>query len=307
MDTRSANPLEDALHWCASILGPVEVDSDHTREHPGERAGALRLRSAAGLCYLKIHRDPAHWTSEAHAYEHWAPAFGAFAPQLLGVRAEAPLALLISALPGKVLEETQLSAAQHLAVWRSAGRALAGLHNSAVGSFFGPVRRDGTCAGTPITGAVEWVDSQFDDWLSRGERIGALAAADLAVVRAARRLTPVFAGEHPTPCHRDYCPANWLVTPAGGWAGVIDFEFSYWDVRAADYTRYPEWTWIDHPERIQTFFEGYGRAFTPAEEQQRQVCLVLYALGALVWGQENGYRIFAAEGRRALEKLGEVL
>ncbi len=136
-------PIHAALAWCESILGPFEITADYTREHPGERAGSLRLRAPSGDCYLKIHRDAAHWASEAHAYEQWATAFGAFAPRLLGVHAEEPLAVLISALPGEVLEGVQLPRDQELAAWQAAGKALANLHESAVGEFFGPVHRDG--------------------------------------------------------------------------------------------------------------------------------------------------------------------
>jgi Ser/Thr protein kinase RdoA (MazF antagonist) len=210
-------------------------------------------------------------------------------------------------LPGEVLEVVQLPREQELVVWRDAGNALAKLHESAVGEFFGPLNRDGTPAGPLITGAVEWMEHQFADWLERGEQIGALRPSELRVVDAAHALLSAFQGERPIPCHRDYCSANWLVTPAGGWAGVIDFEFSYWDVRAADFTRYPEWSWIDRPDRIEAFFNGYGRVFTPAEEQQRLVSLVLYALGALVWGEENDYHGFAAEGRRALGELTGIV
>ena len=301
------NEVREVLAWCRDVLGPVELDADDTREHPGLRSGSLRLRGASGLCSVKIHRDAGHWASEVHGYEQWAAAFGDRAPRLLAVRDEEPLALVISALPGKVLEEVQISDDQQQAVWRAAGRALARLHDHAVGDFFGPVQRNGTYAGAPVTDAVEWVDYQFADWLERGTRIGALGRAELEVVRAARELVPAFAGERPAPCHRDYCPANWLVTPGGAWTGVIDFEFSYWDVRAADFSRYPNWDWIDHPEWMAAFFEGYGRAFTPTEAQQHRAALALYALGAVAWGEENEYRIYAAEGRRALEYLGKVI
>lgn len=295
--------LREVLRWCAVSLGPVEIAADRTREHPGLRAGSLCLRAAAGLYYVKIHHDPLHWASEVHAYEKWAPAFGRYAPSLIAVREEEPLALLITSLPGDVLEGVRLPARQERAAWRDAGRALAGLHNHAVGEFFGPVRRDGSCAGERITDAAAWVDAGFEDWVMRGKRVGALTEHELDVVRFARLLLPAFAGERPTPCHRDYCPANWLITPSGVWAGVIDFEFSYWDVRAADFTRYPEWSWIDHPRWIEAFFEGYGRSFTLIEQQQRLAALVLYALGAVVWGEENDYHGFAGGGRRALETV----
>jgi hypothetical protein len=91
------------------------------------------------------------------------------------------------------------------------------------------------------------------------------------------------------------------------WTGVIDFEFSGWDVGAVDFSRYPNWDWIEHPELAEAFFEGYGHIFTPAEEQQRLVAHVQYALDAVVWGMENSYFGFAADGRKAFKHLGKLL
>ena len=297
---------DPVLDWCAAVLGQFEVVSDHSREHSGQRASACRLHTPTGYCYVKTHRDTSHWNSEVHAYERWASAFGDRVPRLLAVRDQEPLALVISELPGQSIEQAQLSASQARAVWRDAGRALAALHELAVGEYFGPCRRDGTCAGTPIYAAQEYVSQELDNWVERGIRVGCLSDNELSIVRAARGLIPAFAGERPTPCHRDYCPANWMVQD-GIWTGVIDFEFAYWDVRAADFSRYPDWDWISRPDLAQAFFDGYGHSFTPEEEQQRLVAHVQYALGAIVWGQESAYYGFAEEGRQALKRLGELL
>src|SRR5215510_5374531 len=147
--------VEEVLNWCASVLGRVEVVSDHSRPHAGNRAAACRLRTPLGYCYAKTYRDYSHWECEIHGYEQWAPAFGDFAPRLLAARDKEPLALIVSELPGKILEKVQLPASQQHAVWRAAGQALVALHDLAVGEYFGPCRRDGTCAGTPIYDARE--------------------------------------------------------------------------------------------------------------------------------------------------------
>ncbi len=300
------NSTDDILQWCASVLGPCEIVSDPSREHPGQRASIYRLRTPAGNCCVKYHRDLAHWESEVHAYEQWAPAFGAFAPRLLAVRAEEPLALIISELPGEVLEDARVSPSAEIEIWRSAGQALARLHNFKEGEFFGRCHRDGSPAETPILEAQEYIRTEFENWMERGARGGYLQVNEWAIARAAQSLIPAFAGERPVPCHRDYCPANWLVQ-GGAFSGVIDFEFSGWDVRSADFTRFPSFDWIGKPELMEAFFEGYGRVFSAAEEQQRLVSRVLYALGALVWGSENQYNIYAGEGRQALLHLGSAL
>ncbi len=307
MTPNNNNDLEEILDWCASVLGPCEVVADQSREHAGERAAAYRLHTASGYCYVKIHQDRSHWHSETHAYERWAPAFGALAPRLLAVRDETPLALVVSALPGQTLEGWQLAAPQVQAVWRAAGQALAVLHDHAVGEFFGPCRRDGTSANTPIYEARAYILANLETWTEKGLRAGHLTDDELAFVRRVSSLVSAFEGERPVPCHRDYSPANWLVSGDGAWTGVIDFEFSSWDVRVADFTRYPDWEWITRPELMNAFFEGYGRSLTPKEEQQRWVTHTLYALSAIVWGEENAYHGFAAEGRQAIQHLAGLL
>lgn len=300
--TIMSDELDAALRWCEHVLGPVVVIADHTREHPGLRAGVRRLRAATGEYCVKTHHDPAHWAGETHGYERWAPVFGAHAPRLIAVRDEAPLALIVSALPGRVLEGQVLPIEQQRAVWRAAGAALAQLH-AINGNAFGPCRRDGVCNGVPINDACAYVSAEFDSWLARGARLNCLSAEELSIVRHVRELIPAFAGERPTACHRDYCSANWLVTDAGDWSGVIDFEFAYWDVRAADVSRYPEWEWIGRPELAAAFDEGYATVRAPVDATQRLVARALYALSAVVWGRESGYRGFEREGRAALQWL----
>ncbi|RLT40595.1 MAG: aminoglycoside phosphotransferase family protein [Chloroflexi bacterium] len=303
----SRTPLTGLLDWCQAILGPLQLISDSSREHPGQRTGALRLRAESGDYYLKIHREQAGWHNEVHAYRAWASAFGGFAPRLLAAHDAEPLALLLSALPGRILEEVRLPAAQELAVWRRAGEALAALHTCAAGDFFGPCLRDGSPAGKRLTAAQAYVGAELEGWLERGMRAGCLTGDEMVLVERARGLLAAFAGERPLPCHRDYGPANWLVDGDGRWAGVIDFEFAHWDVRVADFTRYPNWEWLLRPALTEAFDAGYGHVFSHAEEAQRLLGHILYALAAVVWGAENQYHGFAAEGRQALARLAEMV
>ena len=102
--------------WCRAIFGPYELCSDQTREHPDGCNGVYRLRTADGCYYLKTLADRADWEAEVHAYERWAPAFQGRAPELVAVRDQEPLALIITELPGRILDERTLSAAQERAV-----------------------------------------------------------------------------------------------------------------------------------------------------------------------------------------------
>jgi Ser/Thr protein kinase RdoA (MazF antagonist) len=297
--------LDGILEWCSSLVGPCQIVSGDQR--PDARSSTTRLRTRSGDCYLKLHQDRACWEREVHGYERWAPAFGAYAPPLLGVHEEEPLALLLGELPGTILETVQLPADRERAAWRTAGRMLTGLHGYTEGAFFGPCRRDGLPTGVPVRHAVEYVESELEREIGVALCAGYLDDEELAVLRAAQRLAPAFAGERPVPCHRDYCPYNWLVNEEGDWAGIIDFEFAHWDVRVAEFSRYPDWEWIHKPDLVEALLEGYGRSLTPREEEQCLVARVQYALSAITWGMEASYLGFVAEGRQALRHLAELL
>jgi len=297
----------EALAWCRSVLGPVEVLADCSKEHGGHASGTWRLRTNDGHCYLKVHQTPSTWRNEVHAYERWARAFGERAPRLLAVRDVEPLALIVSELPGRTVEGRPLSSAQERAIWRAAGAALIALHDLGVGDCFGPCQRDGACAAGAPREAVPYVGDALERSMRRAARGGYVTEAELATVQAALALLPMFAGEPAVPCHRDYCAANWLVTPDGALSGIIDFEFAYWDVRVTDFSRDPDWTWVLRRDLMEAFWEGYGRSLTPAEEQQLLVTRTAYALDAVVWGRDYAYYGFEREGRVALAHLAPLV
>ncbi len=293
------------MAWCASMVGPCEVMAGDDRFHG--RTSVTKLRSPSGPCYLKVYGERAFWEREAHAYEQWAPVFGDHVPRLLGVRDREPPALLTGELPGTLMDDMTLPPDQERQAWRAAGRALLSLHELTKGLCFGPCRRDGSCVGPVVDDAVAYVGDEVARQVDAGRRAGYLDDEELDVIRAVQDLVPAFEGEPPVPCHRDYGPANWLVTDAGTWSGVIDFEFAYWDVRVADFTRYPNWEWIHRPDLIDAFFGGYGRSLTPREEAQALVTHTRYALGAILWGHAHGYLGYVTEAHEALGHLADWL
>jgi Ser/Thr protein kinase RdoA (MazF antagonist) len=299
--------IDHALAWCAGVLGPVRVMADASKTHGGHVSATQRLHTAAGFCYLKVHDSAAHWHNEVHAYEQWAAAFGDHAPRLIAVRDEAPLALIVSEIPGQILEHVTLPRDQEQAVWRAAGAALARLHDRGPGAAFGPVRRDGSPADDHPVEAPAYLRRSLNRDIDRAVEGDYLTPDELATLRAACDRIPAFAGERPTPCHRDYCAANWLVSPAGTWAGVIDFEFAYWDVRVNDFSRDPDWHWMHRPDLLAAFFAGYGRPLTADETRQIIVTRAAYALSAIVWGRDNAFYGFEREGRAALAHLAGLL
>lgn len=300
-----ATTTADILNWCATVVGPCEVVSGDARFHG--RTTVCRLRTSTGHAYVKVYQDRAVWEPEVHGYERWARAFAGRTPALLGVYDAGPFAVLVSDMGGTNLEDAALPVAKQRDAWRAAGEALTALHELAVGHHFGPCSRDGGSVGPPVADAVEYIAASYADLVERGARGAWLTAPELAVIERARAMIPAFDGEPAVPCHRDYCPVNWIVDADGEWIGVIDYEFSRWDVRVADFSRYPDWDWMLRPDLTDAFFEGYGRALSSVERDQLLVARVEYALGAVVWGREKEFFGFEQEGRDALVLLADLL
>ena len=95
--------MKDILDWCTSVVGPCEVVSGDMRFHG--RTTVCQLQTSSGHCYVKIYRQKDSWETEVHGYEQWALAFGSSVPRLLAVYEGEPLALLVSELPGKIMEK----------------------------------------------------------------------------------------------------------------------------------------------------------------------------------------------------------
>ena len=302
---RNDQSIKVLLQWCSSQIGPCQVISEDQRFHG--RSSVYPLQTKSELYYLKIHQEHSNWNQEVHGYEKWAPAFGPSAPELIAVHEKPPYALIISALPGKIVDHIELPQQQEEVVWHAAGRALSKLHNLASGTSFGPCNREGFCINEPILDAQTYISLQFKKLVTKGLQAGYINHTEHEIIKAVEPLISSFAGEVPTPCHRDYGPANWLVHDSGHWTGVIDFEMAYWDVRVADFSRYPNWEWIHKPSLLDAFFNGYGRTLTAQEEEQCLVARIRYALDAIRWGTEHAYFGFVEEGRQALKHLGKML
>ena len=288
-------------------MGAVETVSDHSRSHGGHTSSTQRIKTSQGFAYLKIHTSKSNWEAEVHGYEQWSAAFGAACPQLLAVADGSPLAVVVSELPGEILEDKTMDPEQERAVWGAAGAALVALHDLESGTHFGETDRHGLPREGAPTDGVECIRRRFSEQLGRAVEASCLTDSELDTIHAASDLIPSFEGERPTACHRDYCAANWLVDGEGAWVGVIDFEFSRWDLRVADLTRDAHWSWIRRPDLIDAFFEGYGNRPLGRGEEQMLVAHTEYAMGSILWGRENAFYGFEQEGRDALAHLARIL
>lgn len=185
--------MQEILDWCNSIVGSCEVLDADERFHG--RTSVFKLKTSAGNCYLKVHRERSTWDAEVHGYEQLGSAFGIRAPRLLGVHDEEPLALLVAELPGRRMEDKPIFAANLQQVWHDAGTALTQLHGSAIGEHFGPCQRGGNAAGPLVRGAVEYVSTALDHGAEQAEKAGYLHDSELGIVREVQSMVHVFKGE----------------------------------------------------------------------------------------------------------------
>jgi len=291
--------------WCGAMLGRYAVQTRQQRPWTGARLWRLSTADH-GSVYLKVPARSERWANEVHAYEHWAPSLGDEAPRLIAVHEAPPHAMLLTELSGLAMNRAVLSKTQQLAAWQAAGAALARLHALPVGRWFGVAWRDGKPqAMPPASDPVRLIGSTLESWLVRAVEQDLLDNREIATARRALHQVEIFAGEHPVPCHGDYRPRNWFVTPAGEWSGVLDFEHARWDIRLHDIGLWWDYHGWEQPDLAQAFFAGYGRALGELDRAQLKVIRLIAALSRVVSG--NARQAYATErlGRRVLACLAD--
>lgn len=247
------------------------------------------------VAYFKVFRQPQKFAQERRAYRDWLPQLTSAPARVPTLLAEsgALRALLVSALPGVLLERASLKAAQNLAAYRQAGAFLGALHRL-------PFRDDDPL---PLAEATR---RRARAWLTRAEGLiqpdlrAWVAGQATAVAETLEQL-----GAARVPCHRDFTPRNWLVTTENGAGsvrlGVIDFEHSRPDFWLADLEKLCAEGWDAATEAA--FWTGYGRTPTAAERTLLEQRSPLAALATVVWACEHGDPAFEAQGRAQLSGL----
>lgn len=265
--------------FAASVLGPCETVADHTWDHGA--SAVLRVRDETGREWVvKRHGERERYEAELAAYQRWTPRLGSGAASLRS-HDDARQAVLLTALPGEPgpwpgEPETH----------RRAGALLRLLHE----------------AETPMPWP-EFATAKLAEYEALLPTAGALLDADvLGFVRSELLAFPAL-GTAPlrVPCHRDYTPRNWLVSPAG--VHVIDFELARPDVWVNDLTRLESGPWRGRPDLRAAFLSGYGREPGPADEAASRVCRALTALWLVVKAREYAQPDLEAANRQALRNF----
>lgn len=249
--------------------------------------------------FLKVFRQPRKFVQERHAYQVWLPQLASAevrTPLLLG-ESETLRALLVSALPGELMERApltpSLTPSLSLEAYRQAGAFLRALHTL-------PFKDD-----DPFS-LAEATRHRARAWLRRAEgtvKQDLIAWVGEQAAEVADTLTKL--GTVRVPCHRDYTPRNWLVEISGKRIrlSVIDFEHSRPDCRLFDTERLAASGWSEASERA--FWAGYGRTLTKAERRLLEHHAALTALSTVVWAREHHDTKFEAQGWAQLTRLRE--
>ena len=261
------NEVDVLLALCRRLVDP---DAEPCVLHAGHNGTvALRAATTVGEVIVKLHRGPDRHRQEVHAYRHWAPALSDQAPRLMAV-SDQPPAIVISAVPGQPLAETQLTPQSEAEAHRQAGELLHRLHDAAPPS-----------TGKNMPG---WLAERGEHWLTLARALlpATRRAEILAHLKALKALGPIPA----VPCHLDYTPRNLLCTATPSARvqrpgsqqhrtdscspliiSAVDYEHSRYDLAARDLVRLATRVWNHRPDLERAFLEGYG----PLSDLDRQV------------------------------------
>lgn len=275
-------PSEALVRFVADAVGHTSEWSFVGWEHAESRV--WRIDAAQGEVYLKAHRQRQKFVQERHAYTAWTPVLGPSCPRLLASHDSLPHALLLTGVPGVVMEGRAWSTDVELAAHEAAGRFLARLHALDFAD------------GDPVP-VDEAVAQRFESWRVRAT--GTLP--DDVLDRAQEMLRPqVFTGMRRVPCHRDFSPRNWLWSEDG--LRVIDFEHARPDLWLTDVVKLDHGSWVDRPELRTAFWRGYARPPSGLDLERLKALQILYAISTVVWAREHGDETFEAFGHTLVQR-----
>ncbi len=240
-----------------------------------------RISARSGEEYVvKKHADIDKHDREVHAYQHWTPALGSSAPQLVAADAQA-LTIVTTALNGRPYPDPLTLTAHH-----HAGTILRRFHDAE------PPR--------PLPGYPDWLRDRAAYWIGRARPF--LSAADLGNAGAHLAVLQRAVDPQGVPCHLDFQPRNWLLGPDAD-LYLVDFEHARTDLPLRDLVRLRFRAWPGRPDLKDAFLNGYGRDLTGSDTEMLQHLGALDALTAIARGHQTGNAYLIESGRLTLRQL----
>lgn len=273
--------------FAAGAVGGLRAVIDRSWPRDGSNVWALAGGDGRHF-FLKRHQTARFHEREVTAYRLWVPRLGPRrAPVLLAADASL-LAIVVTALPGRIARDLQVPAATECEIHRQAGTLLRRLHDAAP---------PGTASEGP-----ERVAARAEDHIQRVS--GLLEPGQAKLIRAhAVRLSEITRLLPAVPTHGDAQPRNFLWDAESGRLGLIDFERAELGPAVRDLVRLEYGPWDRKPHLRAAFLAGYGRTLTGAEEAALESYAALDAVSALQWGTANNDQDIVRRGYRTLSRL----
>jgi hypothetical protein len=266
--------LQAALEAAARLFGPCEITQVLG-------PAVARISAHGGAEYVvKKHADRDKHDREVHAYQHWTPALGSSAPQLVAADPQA-LTIVTTALNGHPYPGPLTVAAHH-----HAGTILRRFHDAEL--------------PRTLPGYRDWLRDRAAYWTARARPF--LSAADLG--NASAHLAALQQATDPdgVPCHLDFQSRNWLLGPAAD-LYLLDFEHARTDLPLRDLVRLRFRAWPARPDLKDAFLNGYGRELTGSDTETLQHLGALDALTAIARGHQNHDIQLVQYGHSTLRQL----
>jgi Choline/ethanolamine kinase len=250
--------IQAALEAATRLIGPCEITQVFG-------PAVARISARDGKEYVvKKHADRDKHDREVHAYRQWTPALGSSAPQLVAADAQA-LAIVTTALDSPPYPGPLTMSAHH-----QAGTILRRFHDAE------PPR--------PLPDYRDWLRDRAHYWTARAKPF--LSPADLGNASAHLVALQQAADPDGVPCHLDFQPRNWLLSPTAA-LYLVDFEHARTDLPLRDLVRLRFRVWPARPDLKDVFLNGYGRDLTGSDTETLQHLGTLDALTAIARGHQN--------------------
>jgi Ser/Thr protein kinase RdoA (MazF antagonist) len=274
------------LAFAERVAGPVAEVNDVSWPRPESQV--WRLATEAGQAvFLKVHQNARFHGREVTALRGPASALGEHAPRLLGSD-EQLRAVVVSALPGRLLKHLLLPRTDLAQVYRQVGELVRRFHD----------------ATAPVPGPAPASYAHKADRHLAAARPH-LGPGDEDLVRTlVARLNHIPPLLH-VPTLGDVADRNVLVADDLT-ARLIDYERSEPGPAVRDLVRLTD-EWADRPELQEAFFNGYGRRLTPDEAEVLPALEALDAVSGIAWGSVDARdQHVVRRGQRTLARLACV-
>lgn len=289
-----AKPIPPTLlGWAQSVVGPADVDRDVSSDRGNSRV--WQLSCATAIVFAKVAPNPTSFARDTRALREVAPGMEPGTAPLLLAADPLQQALLLTAVPGRMVKALSLTPAEQRTLHWQAGRWLRRFHGG-TGELSPQDRADAAAELARAAAGCEKHLGRAGDLIGpEGHRTVRWHAAALG------RLGPLPVGF----IHGDFQERNWLLHsgPAARVFGVVDLERARPHAAVADLVPLACGSWVGRTDLQEAFLDGYGRALTDQEQWALRCLSVLDAASAISWGVPHGDHEIVARGRATLARL----